>query len=78
MSQSKAHTLSFIGLHVVYPALEAILASSQLLYYETLLVRMSQPRLYCSRLYRGADKSLDRPGSKQAAPVKSVMSRGMD
>jgi len=30
------------------------------------------------RLYRGADKSLARPGRKQAAPVKSVMCRGMD
>ena len=28
--------------------------------------------------YRGADKSLARPGRKQAAPVKSVMGRGMD
>jgi len=28
--------------------------------------------------YRGADKSLARPGRKQAAPVKSVMDRGMD
>jgi len=28
--------------------------------------------------YRGADKSLARPGKKQAAPVKSVMGRGMD
>ena len=27
---------------------------------------------------RGADKSLARPGRKQAAPVKSVMVRGMD
>ena len=27
---------------------------------------------------RGADKSLARPGRKQAAPVKSVMGRGMD
>ena len=26
----------------------------------------------------GADKSLARPGKKQAAPVKSVMGRGMD
>ena len=26
----------------------------------------------------GADKSLARPGSKQAAPVKSVIGRGMD
>jgi len=26
--------------------------------------------------YRSADKSLARPGSKQAAPVKSVMARG--
>ena len=26
----------------------------------------------------GADKSLARPGSQQAAPVKSVMGRGMD
>jgi len=26
----------------------------------------------------GADKSLARPGSKQAAPVESVMGRGMD
>jgi len=29
-------------------------------------------------LYRGADKSLARSGRKQAAPVKSVMGRGMD
>jgi len=28
--------------------------------------------------YRGADKSLARPGRKQAAPVKSVIGRGMD
>jgi len=28
--------------------------------------------------YRGADKSLARPGKKEAAPVKSVMGRGMD
>jgi len=28
--------------------------------------------------YQGADKSLARPGRKQAAPVKSVMGRGMD
>ena len=28
--------------------------------------------------YRGADKSLARLGRKQAAPVKSVMGRGMD
>jgi len=28
--------------------------------------------------YRGADKSLAQPGMKQAAPVKSVMGRGMD
>jgi len=27
---------------------------------------------------RDADKSLARPGRKQAAPVKSVMGRGMD
>jgi len=29
-------------------------------------------------LYRGTDKSLAQPGRKQAAPVKSVMGRGMD
>ena len=29
-------------------------------------------------IYRGADKSLARPERKQAAPVKSVMGRGMD
>jgi hypothetical protein len=29
-------------------------------------------------MYRGADKSLARPGRKQAAPVKSLMDRGMD
>jgi len=29
-------------------------------------------------LDRGADKSLDRPERKQAAPVKSMMGRGMD
>ena len=29
-------------------------------------------------LYRGADKSLARPGKKQASPVKSAMGRGMD
>jgi len=28
--------------------------------------------------YRRADKSLAQPGRKQAAPVKSVMGRGMD
>jgi len=28
--------------------------------------------------YRGADKSLARPGKKQAARVKSVMGEGMD
>jgi len=28
--------------------------------------------------YRGADKSLARPGRKQTGPVKSVMGRGMD
>ena len=28
--------------------------------------------------YRGADKSLARPGRKQAAPVRSVMDRGMN
>jgi len=28
--------------------------------------------------YRGADKSLARPGRKQAAPVKSVMGKEMD
>ena len=28
--------------------------------------------------YLGADKLLARPGRKQAAPVKSVMGRGMD
>jgi len=31
-----------------------------------------------SSSYRGADKSLVRPGRKQAASVKSVMGRGMD
>ena len=30
------------------------------------------------KLYLGADKSLARPGRKQAAPVKSVMGREMD
>jgi len=29
-------------------------------------------------IYRGAEKSLARPGRKQAALVKSVMGRGMD
>ena len=29
-------------------------------------------------MYRVADKSLAQPGSKQAAPVNSVMGRGMD
>jgi len=29
-------------------------------------------------MYLGVDKSLARPGRKQAAPVKSVMGRGMD
>jgi len=29
-------------------------------------------------IYREADKSLARPGRKQAAPVKSVMGRGID
>jgi len=28
--------------------------------------------------YRDANKSLARPGRKQAAPVKNVMGRGMD
>jgi hypothetical protein len=28
--------------------------------------------------YRGADKSLARPGTKQTATVKIVMGRGMD
>ena len=28
--------------------------------------------------YRGADKSLARPGGKQAAPIKSVMGREID
>ena len=32
----------------------------------------------CFKMYRGADKSLARPRRKQAAPVKSVMGRGMD
>ena len=31
-----------------------------------------------SRILMGADKSLARPGRKQAAPVKIVMARGMD
>ena len=29
-------------------------------------------------LIKGAEKSLAQPGRKQAAPVKSVMGRGMD
>jgi len=29
-------------------------------------------------IYRGVDKSLARPGRKEATPVKSVMGRGMD
>jgi len=29
-------------------------------------------------MYQGADKSLARPGRKQAVSVKSVMGRGMD
>ena len=29
-------------------------------------------------VYRGADKSLARPGRKQTAPVKSMMGRAMD
>ena len=29
-------------------------------------------------IYRGADKSLARPGRGQAAPVKTVMGREMD
>ena len=29
-------------------------------------------------MHRGADKSLARPGRKQAAPVKSVMGRRID
>jgi len=28
--------------------------------------------------YQGADKSLVRPGRRQAEPLKSVMGRGMD
>jgi len=46
---------------------------------------MLQPRCATSNVmitvwvnYRGADKSLARPGRKQVAPVKSVMGRGMD
>jgi len=35
-------------------------------------------KCYHSHYYRGADKSLARPGRKQATPVKSVMGRGMD
>jgi len=31
-----------------------------------------------AKIYQDADKSLARPGRKQAAPVKSVISRGMD
>jgi len=34
--------------------------------------------LVISYKYQGANKSLARPGRKQAAPVKSVMGRGMD
>ena len=34
--------------------------------------------LYIYSEYRGADKSLALPGRKQAAPVKSVMGRGVD
>jgi len=35
-------------------------------------------RLFFKDKYPGADKSLARPGLKQAAPVKSVMGRGMN
>jgi len=57
------------------------------LLYGTLLAQrpMLQPRCATSNVmitvwvnYRGADKSLARPGRKQVAPVKSVMGRGMD
>jgi len=37
-----------------------------------------KPQFSRPKLYRGADKSLARRGRKQAAPVKSVMGRGMD
>ena len=42
----------------------------------------SDVKCYCMGFkmvkYRGADKSLARPGKKQALPVESVMSRGVD
>jgi len=41
-------------------------------------VEERQYRSGCLTSYRGADKSLARPGRKQAAPGKSVMDRGMD
>ena len=34
--------------------------------------------IWIKSIIPGADKSLARPGRKQAAPVKSVMGRGMD
>jgi len=37
-----------------------------------------QQQTSTSASYRGADKSLAQPGRKEAAPVKSVMDRGMD
>jgi hypothetical protein len=45
----------------------------------TCSICVSVSRKFRYRLdYRGADKSLARPGRNQAAPVKSVMGRGMD
>jgi hypothetical protein len=43
--------------------------------YDTIPFKSASARV---SFYRGADKSLARPGRKQAAPVKSVMGRGMD
>jgi len=35
-------------------------------------------RVYSLTYYWGAEKSVARPGRKQAAPVKGAMGRGMD
>ena len=40
---------------------------------------LSIEKTICAQIkYRDADKSLARPGRKEAPPVKSVMGRGMD
>ena len=40
--------------------------------------RSSNRQAVTTTNYRDTDKSLARPGRKQAAPVKSVMGRAMD